>query len=91
MNEGAFLKVIRDYECSKNSPLIWGNLDTPVDGLDRPISPRYLGEQETYFDMKIFLPELLPMEEYDWLSFSFQAEKIMNRQCLWKESDKIAV
>ena len=75
MKGGVFLKVIKDYECSKNSPLTLGHMDTPIYGLGRPITPRYPGKQETDYDRKIFLPELLPLEEYDLIVVLFSGGK----------------
>jgi len=75
MKGGIFLKVIKDYECSKNSPLTLGHTDTPIYGLGRPITPRYPGKQETDYDRKIFLPNLLPLEEYDLIIVLFSGGK----------------
>ena len=69
------MKVIKDYECSKNSPLTLGHTDTPIYGLGRPITPRYPGKQETDYDRKIFLPNLLPLEEYDLIIVLFSGGK----------------
>ena len=69
------MKLIRDYECSKSSPLTLGHTDAPIYGLGRPITPRYPGKQETDYDKKIFLPELLPLEEYDLIVVLFSGGK----------------
>jgi len=75
MKGGEFLKIIRDYECSKSTPLTLGHTDTPIYGLGRPITPRYPGKHETDYDRKIFLPELLPLEEYDLIVVLFSGGK----------------
>lgn len=59
------MTVIKDSECNRDSPLTFGYPDKPVYGFGKAIRPRYSGKQETEYDKKIYLPELLPLEEYD--------------------------
>lgn len=56
---------IRDAECTKDTPIVYGCPDAPIYGTGERIKPRVRGKQGTnYFD-KIYLPELLPLEDYD--------------------------
>ena len=56
---------IRDADCTKDTPVIHGKPDSPIYGDGTGIKPRLPGRQETEHLKKIFLPELLPLEEYD--------------------------
>lgn len=44
---------------------MYGIQDTPIYGIDKRISPRIKGRRDSTHFEKIFLPELLPLEEYD--------------------------
>lgn len=56
---------IRDADCTKDTPTVYGGPDAPIYGTGKRIKPRVQGKQGTnYFD-KIYLPELLPLEDYD--------------------------
>lgn len=59
------MKVIKDSECTAQSPLTYGHPDTPIYGSGHRITPRYPGKYESAYDKKMYLPELLPLEEYD--------------------------
>lgn len=56
---------IRDIDCTKDTPVIYGRPDTPIYGKGIHIRPRKSGRQDSDHMKKIYLPELLPLEEYD--------------------------
>jgi 3'-phosphoadenosine 5'-phosphosulfate sulfotransferase (PAPS reductase)/FAD synthetase len=68
-------RVIKDSECSAGSPLVFGYPDTPVYGLKKAVVPRRPGKQVSDHDRKVFLPELLPLEEYDLIVVLFSGGK----------------
>lgn len=56
---------IKDSNCTKDTPVVYGIQDKPVYGTGHRIKPRIPGRSDTDHMKKIFLPELLPLEEYD--------------------------
>lgn len=56
---------IKDSDCTKDTPVIRGKEDTPIYGTGLKIKPRVQGRQDTEHLKKIYLEELLPLEEYD--------------------------
>lgn len=56
---------IRDVDCTKDTPVVYGVPDTPIYGTGKRIKPRITGRTDSAHMQKIFLPELLPLEEYD--------------------------
>lgn len=69
------ISVIKDLNCYPDMPLCHGFPDTPVYGAGEIIRPRYLGKNESEYDKKIFLPELLPLEDYDLIVVLFSGGK----------------
>lgn len=56
---------IQDLECNKDTPIVYGSVDYPIYGTGIRIKPRVPGRDDTKHMKNIFLPELLPLEEYD--------------------------
>jgi len=56
---------IRDRDCTKDTPVIFGVPDMPIYGTGKRIRPRIQGRRDSEHMEKIFLQELLPLEEYD--------------------------
>ena len=56
---------IRDADCTKESPVIYGKPDIPIYGMGKRICPRVSGRKDTEYMKKIYLEELLPLEMYD--------------------------
>ena len=56
---------IKDADCTKDTPVVWGLKDAPVYGKDIRIKPGEQGRADTEHFKKIYLSELLPLEEYD--------------------------
>ena len=69
------MKVVKDSDCNKDSPLTYGYSQKSIYGLGHAIKPRYPGKYETEYDKKIFLPKLLPLEEYDLIIVLFSGGK----------------
>lgn len=56
---------IKDSDCTKDTPLMYGEQDIPIYGTGTRIKPRVEGRRESSHFEKIFLPELFPLEDYD--------------------------
>ena len=56
---------IRDRECTKETPVIFGVPDSPIYGTGKRIRPGVPGREDSEHMKKILLPELLPLEDYD--------------------------
>ena len=69
------ISVIKDSNCYPDMPIVCGYPDTPVYGAGEIIRPRYLGKNESEYERKIYLPELLPLEEYDLIVVLFSGGK----------------
>ena len=59
---------IKDLDCTKDTPVIYGHEDAPIYGQGIRIKPRVPGRQESEHMKKIYLEELLPLEEYDMIA-----------------------
>lgn len=59
---------IKDSDCTKDTPVVYGIQDKPVYGTGYRIKPRIPGRTDSDHMKKIFLPELLPLEEYDLIA-----------------------
>ncbi len=56
---------IKDMDCTKDTLVIHGKPDTPIYGTGKRIEPRVCGREDSDHMKRIFLPRLLPLEEYD--------------------------
>nr|DAL93875.1 MAG TPA: phosphoadenosine-phosphosulfate reductase [Caudoviricetes sp.] len=68
-------EYIKDLDCTKDTPIIYGNPDIPIYGSGERIKPRIPGRNETEHMKKISLPELLPLEEYDLVAILLSGGK----------------
>lgn len=59
------IEFIKDINCTKNTPIVLGHKDKPVYGTGAKIKPRIEGRNDTDWFKKTYLPELLPLEDYD--------------------------
>lgn len=66
---------IKDSDCTKDTPIIYGIPDNSVYGTGKRIMPRLPGRNETEHLRKIFLQELLPLEEYDLVAILLSGGK----------------
>lgn len=69
------MQVIKDIDCTRGTPVLHGALDTPIYGAGISIRPCWPGKNTTDYEKKIFLPELLPLEEYDQIIVLFSGGK----------------
>lgn len=68
-------EFIKDMDCTKDTPVIHGKADTPIYGDGVRIKPRVPGRSETDHMKKIFLDQLLPLEEYDLVAILLSGGK----------------
>lgn len=68
-------EYIKDTECSRDTPVIWGKLSDRSYGTGKRIKPNIDGKHATDYEKKIYLPELLPLEEYDLVIVLFSGGK----------------
>ena len=59
------MDFIKDKDCTIDTPVVLGVPDSPVYGKGVKIKPRIPGRIDSEHFKKIFLPELLPLENYD--------------------------
>lgn len=59
--------ILRDINCTKDTLVVLGKQEKSIYGKGIPIEPRREGRKETEHFQKIYLPELLPLEEYDFV------------------------
>ena len=57
-------RIIKDADCYPGMPVIFGNKETSI-----------YGKHETDYEKSIFLPELLPLEDYDLIIILFSGGK----------------
>lgn len=68
-------EFIRDSDCSLLTPVKLGNLDEPIYGMGKHISPRVAGRTGSRHFESIYLDSLLPLEEYDLIIILFSGGK----------------
>ncbi len=56
---------VRDADCTKDTSVIYGQPDMPIYGAGIRRKPKVKGRKDSEHMRRIFLPELLPLEEYD--------------------------
>lgn len=66
---------IKDSDCTKDTPVIYGKADTPIYGMGVKIAPRIKGREDSEHMKNIFLSELLPLEEYDLIAILLSGGK----------------
>lgn len=59
---------IKDADCTKDTPVTLGKEDVPVYGKGIKIEPREPGRTDSEHFKKIYLENLLPLEEYDLIA-----------------------
>ena len=70
------MNVIKDRNCYADMPLRYGFPVSPIYGSGEIIKPKYLGKNESEYEQKIHLPELLPLEEYDLIVVLYSGVRI---------------
>lgn len=59
------MEVLKDKDCTIDTPVVLGVQDSPIYGKGISIKPRVDGRKDSKHFESIYLPELLPLEEYD--------------------------
>lgn len=68
-------RFLKDSECSIETPLIHGMQDEVIYGKGIRLKPSVPGRNDSEHFKKIFLPELLPLEDYDLIVVLFSGGK----------------
>lgn len=58
-------ELIKDKDCTKDTPVVLGVKDKPIYGKGISIKPRVDGRRDTKHFESIYLSEIYPLEEYD--------------------------
>lgn len=69
------MNIIKDSECSRETPVLYGYPEKPVYGSGQKINPRYPGKHGTAYEQKVYLDSLLPLENYDHIIVLFSGGK----------------
>lgn len=69
------MNVLRDIDCTIDTPVVYGHPATEIYGRGKPVVPQYPSKNECKYDQQIYLPELLPLEEYDRILVLFSGGK----------------
>ena len=67
--------IVKDSECNIGTPIRLGMKDTRIYGTGHIIKPRIPGKCSTPHQKKFYLPELLPLEEYNKIIILFSGGK----------------
>ena len=59
------MEVLKDKDCTMDTPVVLGVQDSPIYGKGISIKPRVDGRKDSKHFESIYLTELLPLEEYD--------------------------
>ena len=59
------MNFIKDSDCTRDTPVVLGVKDKHIYGTGVKIKPSLPGRTETDHMKKIYLPELLPLEDYN--------------------------
>lgn len=66
---------IKDIDCTKDTPVVFGKQDKAIYGTGKRIKPRISGREDSEHMKSIFLLELLPLEEYDLIAILLSGGK----------------
>ena len=69
-------EIIKDRDCTIKTPVTLGKQDISIYGNSVHIKPRVEGRKDSKHFEKIFLPELLPLEEYDLIVVLISGGKV---------------
>lgn len=69
------MEIIKDSQCSIDTPVTLGKEESVIYGKGIPIYPRIPGKCEKESDKKIYLEHLLPLESYDKIIVLFSGGK----------------
>lgn len=66
---------IKDAVCTRDTPVVHGYPESSIYGSGFVFRPGVPGKQDTAYDKKIYLSELLPLEDYDHIIVLFSGGK----------------
>lgn len=69
------MEYIKDIDCTVDTPVVLGKKDDSIYGKGISITPRIDGRCDTEHFKNIYLPQLLPLEEYDLIVVLFSGGK----------------
>lgn len=69
------VNFIKDADCTKDTPVVYGWQERPIYGRQVRFRPRVPGKRKTATDKKSYLPRLLPLENYDLIIVLFSGGK----------------
>lgn len=69
------MEIIKDSQCSINTPVTLGREESVIYGKDISIYPRISGKREKESDRRIYLEHLFPLESYDRIIVLFSGGK----------------
>ena len=69
------LQIIKDRDCTRDTPLRFGGPDEAVYGKGIALRPRCPGKSSTAYEQRMNLSELLPLEDYDLIIVLYSAGK----------------
>jgi len=69
------VRFLKDSQCSPNTPVVHGAVEKPIYGRGVCIQADTPGKTQTEYDRKVYLGELLPLEEYDHIIVLFSGGK----------------
>lgn len=68
-------QYIKDAICTRNTPVVHGHPESLIYDSGFVFRPGVPGKQDTAYTRKIYLPELLPLEDYDHIIVLFSGGK----------------
>ena len=69
------IELLKDKDCTKDTPVVLGVKDKPIYGNGIRLQPMIDGRKDSKHFEKIYLPELLPLEDYDLIVVLFSGGK----------------
>ena len=69
------MNILRDIDCTSDTPVMLGKRKRPIYGQGIPIEPQYPSKCITPQDKRVYLEQLLPLEEYDHIIILFSGGK----------------
>lgn len=69
---------IKDMDCTRDTPVLYGKPDAPIYGTGKRIQPRKPGRRDSEYMEKILLEELLPLEDYDLIILLISGERTVS-------------
>jgi 3'-phosphoadenosine 5'-phosphosulfate sulfotransferase (PAPS reductase)/FAD synthetase len=68
-------QFLKDSECGIDTPVTLGQIDQAIYGTGYIVTPRFPGKRTTKYQQKMYLANLLPLEDYDKVIVLFSGGK----------------